>query len=213
MYSSWSNSRTSQARNDTTRRISWTQQNYQRLTQKGCPQFPRSHPGTTMQLSWWLQRINNAIRIRTAAPKSIHPAWKIWTCHPIQLTSLQQWRYSIKNKEHDNNYSPQSPEPSEPSPISMPPINVSIRTAGRLWHDDRWQHVLLWWWTSENIIFAFNSCPTATTSKAEKEIDPGNVLSRKRGSDAARLRSLRTDYPLGKGHSMSINKELELWKH
>ena len=32
---------------------------------------------------------------------------------------------AVVNNEHDNNYSPQSREPSEPSPISTPPMNVS----------------------------------------------------------------------------------------
>ena len=32
---------------------------------------------------------------------------------------------AVVNHEHDNNNSPQSPEPSEPSPITTPPINVS----------------------------------------------------------------------------------------
>ena len=31
----------------------------------------------------------------------------------------------VFNHDHDDNYSPQSPEPSQPSPISTPPMNVS----------------------------------------------------------------------------------------
>ena len=39
---------------------------------------------------------------------------------------------AVVNHEHDDNYSPQSPEPSEPSPISTPPMNVStFLTTGR----------------------------------------------------------------------------------
>ena len=32
---------------------------------------------------------------------------------------------NLTEEGHDENYSPQSPEPSEPSPISTPPMNVS----------------------------------------------------------------------------------------
>ena len=32
---------------------------------------------------------------------------------------------AVANQEHDNNYIPQSPEPSEPSPILTPPMNAS----------------------------------------------------------------------------------------
>ena len=46
--------------------------------------------------------------------------------------------------------------------------------------------------------------------QAEKEIEPGNVLSKGKGSVAARLRSLRTDDLFSKGHPMFINQELEL---
>ena len=49
-----------------------------------------------------------------------------------------------------------------------------------------------------------------TSTKAEKEVEPGNVLSTRGGSVAARLRSLGTNDPLNKGHPRSIEKEIEL---
>ena len=60
-------------------------------------------------------------------------------------------------------------------------------------------------------IFAINSYPAAAP-KAENEIEPGNVLSKRRGSVAARLRSRRSDDPLSKGHPRSIKQELETLK-
>ena len=46
--------------------------------------------------------------------------------------------------------------------------------------------------------------------KTEKKIEPGNVLSKRRGSFAARLPSLWPDNPLSKGHPMSLKQGLEL---
>ena len=43
-----------------------------------------------------------------------------------------------------------------------------------------------------------------------KKIEPGNFLSKRVGSDAARLLSLGTDDPLNRGHPRSIEKEVEL---
>ena len=43
----------------------------------------------------------------------------------------------------------------------------------------------------------------------EKKIEPRNVLSKRWGSVAERLRSLRTDDPSSKGHPRSIKQELE----
>ena len=110
---------------------------------------------------------------------------------------------------NDDHYSPQSPEssepspePSEPSPTSTPPTH--FRQLGDVLHDNRWKHVLLRWWSPENIFFAINSHPIAAAPKAEKKIEPGNVLSKKKRSVAAHLRSLPTENPLSKGHPSTI---------
>ena len=55
------------------------------------------------------------------------------------------------------------------------------------------------------IFFAINSHPYPATPKAEKKSRIWNVLSKKSGSVAARLRSLRTDNPMNKEHSRSVN--------
>ena len=41
--------------------------------------------------------------------------------NPFSINAMM----TVVNEEHDNNYSPQSPEPSDPSPISTPPMNLS----------------------------------------------------------------------------------------
>ena len=45
--------------------------------------------------------------------------------------------------------------------------------------------------------------------KTEEKIEPGNVLSKRGGSVAARLRSLRSDNPLNKGNPRSIKQEVQ----
>ena len=106
---------------------------------------------------------------------------------------------------NDDNYSPQSPEPSEPSSISTPPMNVS---AFNSWETS--------YTTTDNDTFYSSDEPrrifssskpciaTVTAPKTEKKIEPGNVLSKRGGSVAAHLRSLRSVDPLSKGHPRSI---------
>ena len=69
MCSLWNKSPMSPVHNGTTLWISWTRQNYRRLTQQWCIQFPRLQPPNQQPKSfksqWGLQRTNNAIRIRT----------------------------------------------------------------------------------------------------------------------------------------------------
>ena len=83
---------------------------------------------------------------------------------------------------NDDNYSPQSPEPSDPSPISTPPMNVSATNS---WETS--------YTTTENDTFYSNgraqkdlfssskSCITAITSAKAKKFEPGNVLSKRGG--------------------------------
>ena len=50
----------------------------------------------------------------------------------------------------------------------------------------------------------------AAFKSTEKETKPGNVLSKRRGSVAAHLRSLRADDPVSKRHPRPIKQKLEL---
>ena len=106
----------------------------------------------------------------------------------------------------NDNYSPQSPEPSEPSPISTPPMNVSAfnswETSYTTTDDDTFHSSD----EPRRIYFLPPSPSTAaiTSTKAEKKAAPGNVLSKRGGSVTAHLRSLQTNDPLNKGHPRSI---------
>ena len=60
-------------------------------------------------------------------------------------------------------------------------------------------------------IFRCQLVPTAAAApKDEEEVEPRKVLSKRRGSVAARLRNLPTVDPLSKRHPRSINEDLEL---
>ena len=57
-------------------------------------------------------------------------------------------------------------------------------------------------------------CFTPPPPRAQKKEDkPGNVLSQKRGSVAAHLRSLRADDPISKGHPRPIKQKIELCQY
>ena len=140
---------------------------------------------------------------------------------------------AIITQTRDNNeqYSPESPEPSLPSPISTPPMNVSTYNSWETPHtttddntfysEDEQRRV---YWTSPlgetfesedepRRIYVLSPSPSPQPSpprRQKKKVEPGNVLSKRRGSVAAPLRSLRTDDPLNKGHPRSIEKEVEL---
>ena len=113
---------------------------------------------------------------------------------------------AVVNREHDNNYSPRSPEPPEPSPISTPPMNVSTFNSWETSHTTTDDNTLYSSDESMRIYFPIKPFITAVTSaQDEKKAGDGNVLSKKKGSDAARLRRLRTDDPLKKRNSRSVN--------
>ena len=132
---------------------------------------------------------------------------------------------AVVTQTHDNNdgYSLQSPEPSDPSPISTPPMNVSTFNSCETPHtttDENTTCVLVlspgWsiWFrrrTQTNTPIV-QSITAATSSQDEEEVRDRDVLSKIRGSVAARLQSLRSDDPLSKGHPRSIEQELETWK-
>ena len=109
--------------------------------------------------------------------------------------------------EDDNNdgYSPQSPDPSDPSPISTPPMNVSTFNSWETTHTTTDDNTFYSDDEPRRIYFlAINSHPAAAAPKAEKEIGPGNVLSKRGGTVAAHLRSLRSDDPLSKGPQVHL---------
>ena len=133
---------------------------------------------------------------------------------------------------HDDNYSPQSPDPSELSSISTPPTNVSAfnnwetsytSTDDNTFYTSNEPRRVYWDLSSDddlgssvprNPSVASSPCFTPAASKStEKEDKPGNVLSQRRGSVAAHLRSLRADDPNSKGHPRSIKQKIELCQY
>ena len=136
---------------------------------------------------------------------------------PIVLTSLNDLNLppnpfnilatmAVVNHEHDYIYSPQSPEPSEPSPKSTPPMNVSTF--------DSWETSYT---TTEDNTFCSSdepwriyflppspSSPPSARRKMKRKLEMGMSFPKK-GSVAAHLRRLQTDDPLSKGHPRSIN--------
>ena len=110
---------------------------------------------------------------------------------------------AVVTQTEDNNeqYSPESPEPSQPSPISTPPMKISAYNSWETPHTT----------TDDNTFYSEDEprrvTAAITSAKAEKKVEPGNVLSKRGGSVAAHLRSLRDD-PLNKGHLRSIKKEI-----
>ena len=140
------------------------------------------------------------------------------------MTVVQQ-----KPTQHDAIYSPQSPEPSDPSPISTPPMKLSTIDAFETPHttmddntfysEDEPRRV---YWTSpadetfhsegepRQIYLLSSPSPTVTTSEGEKEVRDGNVLSKEKRNVAACLRSLWTSDLPNKGHSRTVNYGLKL---
>ena len=116
---------------------------------------------------------------------------------------------------NDNNYNPESPEPSELSPISTPPMNVSAFNSWETSYTTTNDDTIYSGDEPRRILFSStNSFPIAVTAQEkEKKIEPGNVLSKSWANVAARLRSLRSDDPSSKGHPRSIKQELETRKH
>ena len=95
-------------------------------------------------------------------------------------------------ERHDENYSRQLPEPWEPSPISTPPMNLSIIEGFETPHTT----------TDDNAFYSDGGprinffyppvLPLAANSRTEKKTEPWNVLPKNRGSVAAHLRGLST---------------------
>ena len=132
------------------------------------------------------------------------------------------------NTGDDNNaYSTESPDPSLPSSISSPPMSVSALHSFETTHSTTDDNTFYYssdndprricWETSLNETFESNEprrvsyrkpsihTAAAAAPKTEKKVEPGNVLSKRGGSVAAHLRSLRADNPSSKGHPRPIN--------
>ena len=111
---------------------------------------------------------------------------------------------SVVNHTQDGkneNYSPQSPEPSEPSPISTPSTFNSWEKSYTTTDDNTFYSD-----DEPRRIYFLPSTPTPppTSRNLKRKIEPGNVLSKKRGSVAAHLRSLQSEDLLSKVHPRSI---------
>ena len=110
---------------------------------------------------------------------------------------------AVVNYTHDgknDNYRPQSPEPSEPSPILTPPLSVN--------NFDSWETSLT---TTDDNTFYSDDEPRRICFLPSSPTPPPPPRKLKRKlSLGAHLRSLRSDDPLNKGHPRSIKHELEL---
>ena len=128
--------------------------------------------------------------------------------------------------QHDEDYSAQSQQPSYSSPISTPPMKLSTIEGCETPHttiDDNtyfseYEPRKNYWDMSSDGTFggrtkkhslSSKSLPSGATPQNEKEIEHWNVLSKKSGSVAAYLRSLRADAPESEGHSCHVEKRLK----
>ena len=118
---------------------------------------------------------------------------------------------AIANNTEDNNYSPESPDPSVLSSISTPPMNVSAFNSLETSYT-----------TTDEATFHSSDEPRRIyflplsphrrhhLREGRKESWAWECPFQKRGSVAAHLRSLRSDDPLNKGHPRPIKQKLEL---
>ena len=136
-----------------------------------------------------------------------------------------------QTRDANDEYSSQSPEPSGPSPISTPPMNVSTFNSWETPHtttDDNtfystdeprrvyWTSLLEETFDSEDRprqihLFSSPSAPPPHR-KMKRKLEKGMSFYKKKGSVAARLRSLPSVDPLSKGHPRSIKQQLETLK-
>ena len=121
----------------------------------------------------------------------------------------------IANNTEDasnENYSPQSTEPSEPSPISTPPMNVSAFNSWETSYATTDNDTFYSSDESRRIYFLPPSpaSPPSPRRKRKRRMSLGMSFPKYGGIVAARLQSLRSDDPLSKGHPWSIKQGLEL---
>ena len=116
---------------------------------------------------------------------------------------------------NDDNYKPQSPEPSERSATSTPPTNLSTTEGWKTPHtasddntfylDDEFCRIYF--------LPSF-STPPLPSRKMKRKLSLGMSFPKKRGSDAARLRGLWTIAPRAERHTRFIGNKLKSqdWK-
>ena len=112
---------------------------------------------------------------------------------------------SNTEKTNDDNYSPQSPDPSELSSISTPPRNVSAFNSWETSYTTTDDDIFHSSDEPRRIYFLPPSpSPPPSPRRRQKKSWAWECPFQKRGSVAAHLRSLRSDDPLNKGHSRFI---------
>ena len=108
----------------------------------------------------------------------------------------------------DNNdgYSPQSPDPSDPSPISTPPMNVSTFNSWETTHTTTDDNTFYFDDEPRRIYFLPSTpTPPLPPRKLKRKLSLGRSFPKE-----AHLRSLRSDDPLNKGHRRYIKQGLQL---
>ena len=132
---------------------------------------------------------------------------------------------AVINLGHDDNYSPQTPEPSDPSPISTPTMNVSIFNSWETPHtttddntfysEDQPRRV---YWTSpldetfqseserRRIYLMSSSSPPTPPRKMKRKFER-ECLIQKKGEcrSTSTMRSLRTSDSPNKRQSRTVN--------
>ena len=112
---------------------------------------------------------------------------------------------------NDNNYSPESPDPSVPSSILSPPMNVSAFNSWETSYittDDDTFHSS----DEPRRIYFLSPSPSPPPSppqRRKRKLSLGMSFLKEGGKVAAHLRSLRSDDPLNKGHPRSIWRKVE----
>ena len=116
---------------------------------------------------------------------------------------------------YDQNYSPQLPEPSEPSSISTPPMNVSTFDS---WETPHTTLVDKTFYCDDELrrIYFLPSTPSPPPPprKLKRKLSPGMSLPKRGGSVAARLRVFWTNGPGAEVHTKLVVDKLKTrdWK-
>ena len=111
-----------------------------------------------------------------------------------------------------DNYSPQSPEPSNPSPISTPPMNVSAFNSWETSYTTTDNDTFYSSDKSRRIYFLSSSpaSPPSPPRRQKTRLSLRMSFPKEGGNVAAHLRSLRSNDPLSKRHPRPIKQRLKL---